>query len=315
MANNAKSFGDYAQGKGWGEGGGDFENLPDGSYVGLITAGALKQNGKQLWRQEVRLKIVEAENDSLVGKLYFDHRPFETEKNGWNPWKVREFYEALGLELPGIEKRDDGTTEIEEVLANIVASGMIVTFDLKTKGDFQNMNIVEAHETAMEEAVAPAKTTKAASKEKPKISREAAKATERDPEPDPAELPTEEEVENWDKGQCSDFCEEHDIQEQKTLSKTKAKILEWLEENASEEVDEPAVDTADAELKERLIEFGAGIGAELNESMSVAELKEELLGYEIEADTMTAEEIKFCKENGIEGCIVYPAPKKAAKKK
>ena len=313
MANNTKNFADYAQGKGWGEGGGDFENLPDGSYVGLIVAGSLKQNAKEFWRQEIRIKIQEAEVDSWVGKTYFDHRPFETEKGGWNPWKVREFYEALGLELP-----DMG--DLPEVLSNIVASGMIVTFDLKTKGNFQNMIIVEAHETAMEEAAAaaakptkPAKAAKAAPAEKPELSREATKSTERDPEP---ELPTEEEVEEWDKAQCSEFCQEHDIKEQKTLSKTKAAILSWLEENgAGEEPAESPEDDKDAELKEKLIEFGASIGADLNDGMSVDELKEELLGYEIASDTMTEQEIKFCKENGLEGCIVYPAPKKAAKKK
>lgn len=313
MANKTKNFADYAQGKGWGEGGGDFENLPDGSYVGLIVAGSLKQNAKEFWRQEIRIKILEAEVDSWVGKPYFDHRPFETEKGGWNPWKVREFYEALGLELP-----DMG--DLTEVLSNIVASGMIVTFDLKTKGNFQNMIIVEVHETAMEEAVAaaakptkPAKAAKAAPVEKPKLSREATKATERDPEP---ELPTEEEVEEWDKAQCSEFCQEHDIKEQKTLSKTKAAILSWLEENGTgDNSDEAPEDDKDADLKEKLIEFGASIGADLNDGMTVDELKEELLGYEIASDTMTEQEIKFCEENGLEGCIVYPAPKKAAKKK
>lgn len=306
MAN--KNFADYAAGKGWGEGGGDFENLPDGSYVGLITAGALKQNGKECWRQEIRLKILEAENESWVGKTYFDHRPFETEKGGWNPWKVREFYQALGLELPEMD-------ELECVLSNIVDSGMVVTFDLKTKGKFQNMEIVEAHETALEEAAAPSKPTKPSKSvpaEKPKQSREATKATEKDPEP---VLPTEEDVEDWDKSQCSKFCKANGIEEQKTLSKTKAKIMEWVDAQGSDEDSSSGMDPKEATLKESLIELGTSIGADVNDGMSLDELKEELGSYEYDSETSTEDEIKLLESVGLGDCITRPAPKKAAKKK
>ena len=251
----------------------------------------------------------------MVGKLYFDHRPFETVKDGapnWNPWKVREFYQALGLELPEMD-------ELEGVLSNIVASGMVVTFDLKTKGKFQNMEIVEAHENALEEAAAPskpAKPSKAAPAEKPKPSREATKSTEKDPEP---VLPTEEDVEDWDKNQCSKFCKANGIEEQKTISKTKAKIMEWVDaqgsDEGSDEDSSSGLDPKEAALKESLIELGTSIGADVNDGMSLDELKEELGSYEYDSETSTEDEIKLLESVGLGDCITRPAPKKAAKKK
>lgn len=298
-----KNFADYAEGKKWGEGGGDFENLPDGSYVGDIVKAEIKQSKKGFFMLSVHVKVTEAEDDNLVNRFHFITLMFEG-ANGWNPWKVKEFFEQMGLELPEM-------ADTEGVLAELIAAKPSIAFDLKAKGDFTNTEItaVEYPEAAVEE-----KPKKADKPSKP--SREATKSTERDPEP-PAEesAPTAEDVEGWDKDTCVAFAAKNNITlGSKVLSKIKSTIADWIADQESKVEDEAAEDAGEDDSKEKLIEFGASSGVELDDDMTVEEMKEELRSYEFPEEQLTAEDIAFLTEQGLESTIKRAAKKVAAKK-
>lgn len=304
-----RNFADYAEGKKWGEGGGDFENLPDGSYVGDIVKAEIKTSKKGFFMLSVHVKVTEAEDDNLVNRFHFITLMFEG-ANGWNPWKVKEFFEAMGLELPEM-------ADTEATLAELIAAKPSIAFDIKAKGDFTNTEITaveypEAADAAAAAEMGPKKGAAPVKANKPsKPSREATKSTERDPEPPVEELaPTAEDVEGWDKDTCVAFAAKNNITlASKVLSKIKSTIADWIadQEGATEE-------PADDDTKEKLIEFGASSGVELDDDMSVEDMKEELRQYEFPEEQLTAEDIVFLTEQGLESTIKRAAKKVAAKK-
>lgn len=263
MAKSTQDFAEYAQGKDWGNGGG-FESIPDGSYVGVIEKGTVKQSSSGLWGLTVQFNIVESDCDVRPGRKYFNYMPFESKDAGWNPWRVKKFFEDLGLEAP----------EVSEVVArmnDIADAGMAVSFDLVTRGNYQNMKI-----TAVEEGyVNPTKKDGAKgskyTEQNVKQSREAKRETEKE-----------------------------ESKEESASAKPK-KTMKKAAESTDEE---------DDNAKEALIEFGAAAGISIDDSMSLQEIKDEIGQYELDESELTKSEIALLEDNGLGSIIKRKAKKK-----
>lgn len=299
-AGGKKNFKEYAAGKGWGEGGGGFEDLPDGSYVGLLEKGEVKVNSKDCFMATITTKILEAEDEELVGRKHFNNLNFETEKGGWNPWPVSDFLDGFGLEMPEVE-------ECEDVLQELAEAGTVYTFDLITKGTYQNLVVTGVSDEPYEEGEGTA----------------AGDGDDGDGDPDGDEsetLPSADEVVSWDKDECKEFIEVYEIEcKTKILSKMREAIIAWLEEQ--EEGGDEGDPESDPEggdedpAFEALKEIADASGIDYADAEDLEALVAIMSEYEYPSKDLDEADLEVLASSGLGDCIVYPPPKKAAPKK
>ena len=293
MAN--KEFGKYAASKSWETQGGDFENLPDGSFVGILHKAEVKKSGSDYWMLVVQIRVTEVEDEEhadFIGKIHFLNCMFEG-KNGWNPWKVKAFFKEMGIELPEF-------SQIEDVVNELVEARVAVSFKIKTKNDFSNTSIVEVHEDYQDPTGENA-------------------GEETGEETDEVTLPSDEEVDKMGKDDLLAFGKEHgiDLGTTKVPSKLRATIKEWIAaQGTSEDGEGEETDGDDAEVKEKFIEFAASAGIEdINDETTVEDAKEILKEYKFKEEELSADEVEFLKAQGLEEIIEKKAAPKAAVKK
>lgn len=125
-------FAQYAGTHSWDEGN-DFEDIPTGEYVTIFNKAEVKQSQANFWMLAVSLKILEAEDEKLVGRLVFLNLMFEG-KNGWNPWKVKQFFKDMEIELPEFDQIEDAVKELVENKFGLV-------LELSYKNDFPNHKV------------------------------------------------------------------------------------------------------------------------------------------------------------------------------
>lgn len=293
MAN--KEFNKYAANQSWDTTGGDFENAPDGDYVGLLSKAEVKKSGSNYWMLAVQVKITEVgdeDNGNFLGKKHFLNLMFEG-KNGWNPWKVKAFFKEMGLELPEFG-------DIEDTMQELIDTNTAISFTIKTKGEYANTTIKEVHENY----------------EDPTGEEGGEEAGEEEVE-EAASYPSDEEVDAMDKDALLAFCTENSIAvSTKVPSKLRALVKEWIaEQGASEEGGEEAGESdEDAEVKEKYIEFAASAGIDdINDETSIEDAKEILREFKFKEEELSADEVEFLKAQGLEEIIEKKAPAKAAK--
>ena len=290
MAN--KEFSKYSAQQSWDTTGGDFENAPDGDYVGLLSKGEIKKSGSDYWMLAIQIKITEVgdeDNGNFIGKKHFLNLMFEG-KNGWNPWKVKAFFKEMGLELPGFG-------DIEDTVQELIDTNTAVSFTIKTKGEYANTTIKEVHENYEDPSDGESEDTGEEVGEE-------------------ASYPSDEEVDKMDKDALVAFCTENEIAiSTKVPSKLRAIVKEWIAAQGTSEEEEIEEETdEDAETKEKYIEFAASAGIDdINDETSIEDAKEILKEFKFKEEELSAEEIEFLKAQGLEEIIEKKAPAKAAK--
>jgi hypothetical protein len=289
MAN--KEFNKYAANQTWDTTGGDFENLPDGDYVGILHKAEVKKSGSDYWMLVVQVRVTEVdseENANFIGKTHFLNLMFEG-KSGWNPWKVKAFFKEMNLELPEFG-------DIEATVQELVDANIAISFQVKTKGEFSNTKITEVHDDYTD----PTDGEAGGEGEGEEVS-----------------LPSDEEVDKMDKDALLAFCAEHEIEATtKVPSKLRALVKEWIAAQATSEdgEGEEAGTDEDAEVKEKFIEFAASAGIDdINDETSIEDAKEILKEFKFKEEELSPEEIEFLKAQGLEEIIEKKAPAKATK--
>ena len=294
MAN--KEFAKYAADQTWETTGGDFENAPDGVYTGQFTGVEVKKSGSGYWMLVVKILIAAAEEEEgmpFISKTHYLNMNFEG-KNGWNPWKVKQFFKAIGIELPEFKK-------VEPTLQELVDANTGFNFEIKTKNDFANVKILEV----LEDYTADVDENAGGDDEDSTGS---------------SDMPSPEEVDEMSKEDLVAFAEEHDITlASKIVSKMKAQIKTWIAENSSS-----GNDDEDAELKEKFVEFASSHGIDdIDDDTSIEDAKEVISELTFNEDELSDEEKEFLTENELGDCIkkekkadkpAKPAPKKTGKK-
>lgn len=289
MAN--KEFNKYSANQTWDTTGGDFENLPDGDFVGILHKCEVKKSGSDYWMLVVQVRVTEVDsedNANFIGKIHFLNCMFEG-KNGWNPWKVKQFFKEMGLELPEFG-------DIEDTVQELVDANTAISFTVKTKGEFSNTKINEVFENY----------------EDPTAGGEGSEDGEAAGEGEAATYPSDEEVDKMDKDALLAFCKENGIEPgTKVPSKLRTIVKEWIAEQGAGET----ASDEDAEVKEKFIEFAASAGIDdINDETSIEDAKEILKEFKFKEEELSPEEIEFLKAQGLEEIIEKkPAPKAAAK--
>ena len=309
MANEA--FQNYVAGQGWGADGGDFEAVKEGVYIGRLHKATIKQaNSSGNWMLAIQIKITEAAEglEAYIGRLHFLNLRFSG-KNGFNPWQVKAFFKACGMELPEIESCD-------EAVGEMIAEGGAVQFRVFEKDGFTNTEIkqyIPGYEEPTEGA-----------EQEPEEEPEAETAPDPEPEVQHAhEVDAEEksvtadDVAEWDAKACKAFATENGITlGTVVLAKMRTAIQEWiLAQSAS--IDEDPENEDDTAAKEALIAFCAGNGIDgADDSMAVDDLRELIGQYEFDADSLTEDEVATLEKYELGDCIKkLLEPKKAPAKK
>jgi hypothetical protein len=290
MAN--KEFDKYSANQTWDTTGGDFENLPDGSYVGILHKAEVKKSGSDYWMLVVQTCVTEVdseENANFIGKTHFLNLMFEG-KNGWNPWKVKAFFKEMNLELPEFG-------DIEATVQELVDANTAISFQVKTKGEYSNTKITEVHDDYID----PTDGEAGDEGEGKEVS-----------------LPSNEEVDKMDKDALFAFCAEHEIEATtKVPSKLRTLVKEWIVAQATSEggEGEEAGTDEDAEAKEKFIEFAASAGIDdINDETSIEDAKEILKEFKFKEEELSPEEIEFLKAQGLEEIIEKKVSVKAPSK-
>ena len=328
MAN--KEFAKYTADQTWETNGGDFENVPDGVYTGKFEFVEVKKSGSAFWMLVMKFLITasEEEGEAFIDKSHFVNLMFEG-KNGWNPWKVKAFFKEIGVELPEFK-------DVEPTLQELIDNNTGFVFEVKTKNDFTNTKIIKVledftvdgdadgsdadessdmpseediNDMSKEELIAFAEEheielgSKMLSKMKIAVKAWVEENTSsEDDDSDAEDLPSEEDVDEMDKGDLIAFAEEHEIElNTKILSKMKAAIKTWISENSSDDSDT----SADDELKEKLIEFAASHGIDdIDDDTSIDDAKELISEQKFNEDELTDEEKELLTDNELGECIV-----------
>ena len=153
-----------------------------------------QQSKKGFWMLSIQYKIQQDpdNNDQYVGRLCFGLAMFETTK-GWNPWKVKEFFTNLGVELPEFE-------DMESFLDELVGAKGLYEINIETDGDFTSSNLVSVLDETLDDAnekERPAAAKKAAAKP----AKEEAPAEEEEEED---EYPSEAEIKKMSLKECKE---------------------------------------------------------------------------------------------------------------
>ena len=306
MANEA--FQNYVAGQGWGADGGDFEAVKEGVYIGRLHKATIKQaNSSGNWMLAIQIKITEAAEglEAYIGRLHFLNLRFSG-KNGFNPWQVKAFFKACGMELPEIESCD-------EAVGEMIAEGGAVQFRVFEKDGFTNTEIKQ-YIPGYEE---PTEGEEQEPEEEPEVEAEHEPAVQHAHEVDAEEKSvTAGDVAEWDAKACKAFAAENGITlGTVVLAKMRTAIQEWiLAQSASIEEDPENED--DAAAKEALIAFCAGNGIDgADDSLAVDDLRELIGQYEFDADSLTEDEVAILEKYELGDCIKKPEPKKAHAKK
>lgn len=289
MAN--KEFAKYAADQSWETNGGDFENAPDGVYTGKFEFVEVKKSGSAFWMLVMKFLITAAEEEEgapFIGKSHFVNLMFEG-KNGWNPWKVKAFFKEIGVELPEFK-------QVEATLQELIDNNTGFIFEIKTKNDFTNTKILEVLEDFNPDV-------------------EGAGGGE---EESTSDLPSEEDIDGMSKEEIIVFAEEHEIElGTKILSKMKAAVKTWVEENTPDEdvetgseSDLPSEEDVNAMSKEDLVAFAEEHGIELNTKITskmkaavkawIAENSSSEDGDASEEDATKEKFVEFAASHGIE---------------
>lgn len=267
-------FAQYAGNHSWEEGN-DFENIPAGEYVTIFNKAEVKQSQANFWMLAVSLKILEAEDESLVGRLVFLNLMFEG-KNGWNPWKVKQFFKELEIELPEFD-------QIEDAVKELVDNKFGVVLELTYKNDFPNhkVQLVQPEDVPQVEG-----------------------AGKLDKKPEKLKAGKAEKTETKKAGKAEKKVEE--VAETKPAGKLSRKKAEAVVEKSEEELQ------AEADLV-ALKAFATEGGVEFEEDCDIDAIKEALGEYEFKAEDMSEEEQQLFDRVELE--YTKPAPKKTIAKK
>lgn len=265
-----------------------FTPLDDGEYDVILDKCQLKQSKSQFWMLALTFKVEGGDSD---GRLCWSNLFFEN-KNGWNPWQVKAFFEKIGYEVPEFD-------ELEDVVEDLVGN-LRCAVELKTDGEYQQMEIIEVLDDEPEQAppAKPAKTSREAkadtAKETKASTAKPKAAAKKEPEPtvEVIDWATETDgIDDWSKGDCQGFAEDFGFElKGRTVAKMILEIKAWvqLQPTTAVATDDDIVDP-DAEA---LYDFCVSSGVEeAEEGMDVAEMGEILKEYEFKEEEMTAEEV------------------------
>ena len=290
MAKTKKSaFAQYTQQQEASWEGDGFESLPDLEGLFVLDRGEVKESGAGNWGISLGWKLTQNldEEGENVGRLQFEWLAFEG-KNGWNPFRVKAFFDDIGMELPEFD-------EIEAALETIIEDGLAVQATLETTGEYQNFKI-----TAV-------------------IDADSAGAVDEDEDEEAGEVPSEDEIDEMDKEEILEAASDLDVKlKGRTLKALKTEFkkacAELVEEEADEEdeEDEEEVDPLVAGLV--TVATTAGI-EDVDEDMDIDEIKEVLEEYEFDFDDLSEEEVASLVDAGLSELIVGMPKKKAAAKK
>jgi len=268
-------FAQYAGTHSWDEGN-DFEDIPAGEYVTIFNKAEVKQSQADFWMLAVSLKILEAEDEKLVGRLVFLNLMFEG-KNGWNPWKVKQFFKDMEIELPEFDQIEDAVKELVENKFGLV-------LELSYKNGFPNHKVNLIQPEDVPQGVGAGKLDKKPEGLKNKK----------------AEAPAKEEP--APKGKMARKKKEEVVEKSEEEVQAEKDLVEKSEEEVQAEKDLEALKT-----------FATEGGADLEEGADLEALKEALGEYEFAAEDMSEEEQELFDRVGLE--YKKPAPKKTIEKK
>lgn len=110
---------------------GSMDNIPDGTYVAVIT-GAVIEESQSSQRLQVKWTMVITDGE-MRGEILTDY-------NGLNSEEALTWFARRLLQL-GYEAEELDLTELPELLESIVGDGVKLRVKLSTKGDYRNIRI------------------------------------------------------------------------------------------------------------------------------------------------------------------------------